>query len=322
MKHIVTVCVLLLGSGISIQASAAGRLADIELIDRDTGQRLETHYRHGEYWVAGEPGAHYAISIRNRLGERVLAVTSVDGINVISGDSAGWDQGGYVFDPWESYQITGWRKSDYQVATFAFTAAPRSYAVRTGRPDNVGVIGIALFREQISSEARLPRVPWIAGSAAGAAPRSQPPAARAQQKDEASAPAASDSPVASDAPAGPDSPAARGAPASPDAPSLPVARLPFLSGNATAAAPLARSPALGTAHGEREDSYVAHTHFVRRHWRPDEIIRIRYDSLDNLIAMGIVRPHPSQGSRPNPFPSIDGEGYVPDPPPFDAALSR
>jgi len=304
MKHIVTVCVLLLGSGISSQAPAAGRLADIELIDRDTGQRLETHYRHGEYWVAGEPGAHYAISIRNRLGERVLAVTSVDGVNVISGESAGWDQAGYVFDPWESYQITGWRKSDYQVAAFGFTAAPRSYAVRTGRPDNVGVIGIALFREQILSEARSPRVPWIAGSGAGAAPRSQPPTARAQQKDEASAPAASD------------------APASPDAPSLPEARLPFLAGNATAAAPLARSPALGTAHGKREDSFVAHTHFVRRHSRPDEIIRIRYDSLDNLIAMGIVRSHPFQGSRPNPFPSTDGEGYAPDPPPFDAALPR
>ena len=36
----------------------------------------------------------------------------------------------------------------YEVATFYFTRLPDSYAARTGRPDNVGVIGIALFREK------------------------------------------------------------------------------------------------------------------------------------------------------------------------------
>jgi hypothetical protein len=35
-----------------------------------------------------------------------------------------------------------------QVAAFYFTALPDSYAARTGRPDNVGVIGVALFREE------------------------------------------------------------------------------------------------------------------------------------------------------------------------------
>jgi hypothetical protein len=51
---------------------------------------------------------------------------------------------------------------------------------------------------------------------------------------------------------------------------------------------------------------------VRRQSGPDEIIRIRYDSLENLIAMGIVRPYHYVGAvRPNPFPSSQ---YVPDPP--------
>jgi hypothetical protein len=292
MKRTVLAWVLLLGCVAAIPARAAGRIAEVALIDRDTGQLLEAYYRRGEYWVAGEPGAHYALYIRNRLGERLLAVASVDGVNIITGRSAGWDQAGYVFDPWESYQVTGWRKSDYQVAAFAFTAAPRSYAARTGRPENVGVIGIALFREQPLNVAPPQRAPPLTNREPESAPSSPPPAGRAQRQSEASVPGSAES-GSSD-----------------------------LSADAIAGAPLARTPALGTAHGEREYSYVAHTSFVRRQWRPDEVIRIRYDSLENLIAMGIVRPHGYDGLRPDPFPTTDAGAYVPDPPPFDSGRPR
>jgi hypothetical protein len=48
--------------------------------------------------------------------------------------------------------------------------------------------------------------------------------------------------------------------------------------------------------------------------QPNEVIRIRYDSLENLVAMGIVeRPHPVLPIT-NPFPASAGEQYVPDPP--------
>ena len=72
-------------------------------------------------------------------------------------------------------------------------------------------------------------------------------------------------------------------------------------------------PKLGTGHGEREISYITHTNFDRLHEQPDEIISIHYDSLSNLIAMGIIpRPH-APIPAPEPFPS--NRGYVPDPPP-------
>ena len=132
----------------SCDALAVGNIANVTVIDRDSGATLEAHYFRGEYWVAGTPGARYAIEIRNCVGGRLLAVTSVDGVNVLSGATAGWNQGGYVFDPGERYQITGWRKSDAEVAAFTFTASPNSYAERTGRPANVGVIGVAVFRER------------------------------------------------------------------------------------------------------------------------------------------------------------------------------
>lgn len=293
MKITVTALVLFLAWGAAAPGRASGRLAEVSLVDRDTGHTVEAYYRHGEYWVAGEPGARYAISLHNRLGERLLAVISVDGVNVITGQSAGWDQAGYVLDPWEAYQVSGWRKSDYQVAAFAFTAAPRSYAARTGRPENVGVIGIALFREQPTSAALSPEGPPIAGvppegGRPEGASRAPAPSARAQSEGAAS----------------------------PSAPTEESKSFDF-SANSTLAMPLARPPALGTAHGEREYSYVEHTSFLRRHSRPDEIIRVRYDSLANLIAMGIVRPHHYHPLQPNPFPGTEAESYVPDPPPAD-----
>ncbi len=51
------------------------------------------------------------------------------------------DQTGYVFYARQAYDIAGWRKSDSEIAAFTFTSIPKSYAARTGRPQNVGVIG-------------------------------------------------------------------------------------------------------------------------------------------------------------------------------------
>ena len=73
------------------------------------------------------------------------------------------------------------------------------------------------------------------------------------------------------------------------------------------------APKLGTGHGEREYSYVNHTEFLRMQTQPNEVIRIRYDSLDNLFAMGIIkRPRPAT-PMVNPFPSSPEQQYVPDP---------
>ena len=120
---------------------------DVEILDHQTGRVLPVYWHDGERHVAGEPGREYEIRLRNRGGGRLLAVTSVDGVNVITGRTAAPLGSGYVLDPWGVVQVDGWRKSMDEVAAFYFTALPDSYAARTGRPDNVGVIGVALFRE-------------------------------------------------------------------------------------------------------------------------------------------------------------------------------
>ena len=146
--------------------SLAGRPVDVEILDRETGRVLPVYWHGGERHVAGEPGHEYEIRLRNRGHGRVLAVTSVDGVNVITGRTASPDQSGYVVDPDGRLEIDGWRKSMEEVAAFYFTALPDSYAARTGRPDNVGVIGIALFNERVVF-AELER---DSGSVAGASP--------------------------------------------------------------------------------------------------------------------------------------------------------
>ncbi len=162
----------------------AGRLVDIEVVDRDTGTTLPTVRHDGRHYVAGVPGHRYAVRLVNRSGGRVLTVLSVDGVNAVTGETAGASQNGYVLDPWESTEINGWRKSLDEIAQFNFTALPDSYAARTGRPANVGVIGVAVFAERI---ARRPPPPAIAQPAPSAERESADGLAKAEPMDESRA---------------------------------------------------------------------------------------------------------------------------------------
>jgi len=273
-------CLLAVGLAVlSVSTPAfAGRLVELSVVDRDTGATLPVHWHQGQAWVAGTPGHRYAVRLVNRSGGRVLAVLSVDGVNAVSGETAAGDQRGYVLAPWGRTEVTGWRKSLSEVAAFEFTALGDSYAARTGRPANVGVIGVAVFEER-----RQPA--WRDDAVGGERGRHWPgpPDAAAQ----APAPQASKSqaePEAADA--APSAHAERRALARPSAP-------------------------LGTGHGDREWSRVRETQFERATTRPAEVLSVRYDSWDNLAALGIVPPRwPQYGHRhPHAFPG----GFVPDP---------
>ncbi len=281
MKKIIVLCALAAATSWGASAWAVGRLADVTVTDRSSGATLPVHYRKGEYWVAGVPGAKYAIEVRNATVQRLLAVTSVDGVNVVSGETASVAQTGYVFGPWQRYAIHGWRKGQDAIAAFEFTASPASYAERTGRPRDVGVIGVALFRERSPVPLPMP-APAVPHHSRAESYGALPPAAAPAPAAAAPAPLAHESQDAS-------SMAKRAAPTS--------------------------APKLGTGHGERESSYVSHTEFERERSSPDEVIRIRYDSHDNLVAMGVLPPPRASQPRPNAFPDSP-VGYVPDPPPW------
>ncbi|MFO1425511.1 MAG: hypothetical protein U1F11_00755 [Steroidobacteraceae bacterium] len=188
-------CASLLGCA----AFAAPRL-DVEIYDRTAGAMLPVYEHRGRRYVAGEPGHEYEIRMRNDGPERLLAVTSVDGVDVLSGRTAARSGGGYVLDAWREYSIDGWRKSLGEVAAFYFTTLPDSYAARTGRPDNVGVIGVAVFRERQAHYAEQP--PPIAPAPAPGLPAAPAEAESRRAERAASTNAQSDSAVGAGAPLG------------------------------------------------------------------------------------------------------------------------
>src|SRR6187455_3352399 len=137
MKLLRWACAALLAAG-ATQAGAVGRFADLNVYDRTEGRRLQVYWHEGRAYVVGRPGNEYQVSVRNRRGEDLLAVMSVDGVNVVNGETASPKQSGYVLSPWERLDVRGWRKSLQETAAFYFTSLGDSYAGRTGRPANVG----------------------------------------------------------------------------------------------------------------------------------------------------------------------------------------
>jgi hypothetical protein len=263
-------------------AQAVGRMADVDVVDRQTGRALAVHFFRGEYWVEGRPGVPYAVRVRNAVGERLLAVMSVDGVNVLSGETAAVTQSGYVFDAGRQSDIAGWRKSNSEIAAFEFTASPNSYAERTGRPADVGVIGVAVFRERPMPVYVPQPAPW---------PGYNGRKERYQEKSGSAARGQGKAEMHNDN--------YQGAP------------------QAQAQAAPKLEPKLGTGHGARETSVVSNTTFERASSEPVEVIRIRYDSYENLVGMGVLREWRGHrhDPRPNAFPeSRVSRGYVPDPP--------
>jgi hypothetical protein len=263
---------------ISATAGAVGYAADVTVYDRAEGRTLPVYRHGGRYYVAGRPGNEYLVRVRNRTSEDVLAVISVDGVNAVSGETAHWEQSGYVLAPHQRYDIKGWRKSTERIAAFHFTHLPDSYAARTGRPGHVGVIGVAVFRRKSEPEARIDRP---------ALPRVQP--SPPHDSGDSPFPAGSD----------PESAAESGSAKSRAADAAGARHEPLARER--------RAPALGTGHGRSELSHVTVTRFQRATSAPAEVITIYYDGHANLVAMGVIRE--PRASMPSPFPGQ----FVPDP---------
>ena len=247
----------------SLGAHAVGRMADLAVLDRSTGRELPVYWHEGRAYVVGKPGNEYQVVVRNRRGEDLLAVMSVDGVNVLSGQTAAADQGGYIVGANDRLDVKGWRKSLGEVASFYFTSLGDSYAGRTGRPSEVGVIGVALYRR---AAPRYWPQPETRQDSWG--PKSERGESRERSDNQAPAAAAG-------------SLAKRVAPA---------------ESRAAPAAPL------GTGHGRREESQTYYAEFERATREPEEVIAIYYDSYRNLVAQGVINSYAGPRD-PRPFPS-------------------
>lgn len=271
------------------RSQADGQPVSMSIVDRESGQTMTAYRKDGRTYVAGRPGARYAVRLTNRTGGRVLVVLSVDGVNVITGETAAVGQSGYVLDPWQTYDIAGWRKSDTAIAAFVFAALGDSYAARTGRPGNVGVIGLAAFLERPEPQVMRPRHdPPATADRPGSAGKaeSRVDAAKADaDAGRAAEPAAAAGRSADSQAAGEIAPSAAARPAA--------------------------TERLGTGHGEREWSVSRRTRFEKLSRTPQDVVEISYDSMANLVLAGVI-PAPTAQARS--FPGDGLRAFVPDPP--------
>ncbi len=134
--------------GLSYPAAAVGHLVEVNVYDRTSRQILPVYKHEGRWYVAGRPGNEYEVHLRNTTDADLLSVVSVDGVNAITGQTASASQSGYVLKARASVDIAGWRKSLHRIARFYFTDHWDAYATRTDRPDDVGVIGVAVFKRK------------------------------------------------------------------------------------------------------------------------------------------------------------------------------
>jgi hypothetical protein len=278
--NVKTLVQAMISSGlIAASAAQAGSLVDVEVLARP-GYRaaLPSYWFQGQNYVEGRQNQEFRVRLHNKSAERVLAVLSVDGVNAISGETAGLNQAGYVLAPYQTLDVDGWRKSNAQTAAFYFTHINDSYAARTGRPDNVGVIGAAVFRE-IRYDYEAPQYDEYSRD-----DRYSPNDGYARDKSAA-------------------------APSVRAAPSANRDGLARSESKSYGQAEAAGAP-LGTGHGRQEYRPSVNVAFERE---PSvfEVLNVRYDSRANLIAQGVI---PQRGYyRPSVPQAFPNGGFVPDP---------
>ena len=293
---------------------------DVQVI-RETGEALPTYAFKDRFYVQGDIGQRYIIRVTNPTANRVEAVVSVDGLDVVDGESGDLRKRGYIVPAYGDVRIEGFRTSLDDVATFRFSSVDGSYAGAKGKARNVGVIAVAIFEEQGEPQQQV-----IVQNEAPPPPRTDKPYDYRDDLDASrSAPPAPRPTTTASAPAKKSAGPSGGAAA---APAAPAASPPVVHAEARAkqsnyaddadeggadyeAAPTpapTHRPGLGTEFGENRSSGATYTRFVRAANAPVAVAELRYNDTAGLAALGIpVQPMPDEGEimtreTAEPFP--------------------
>jgi hypothetical protein len=128
-------------------AETSNGYVSVQIVD-GSGNALAGLTQGARSFVVGHAGDRYSIRVMNHSSERFEVLATVDGLDVIDGRVASYSKRGYLIDAYGTLDIDGFRRSSDAVAAFRFGSVRDSYAARTGSDRNVGVIGVAIFRER------------------------------------------------------------------------------------------------------------------------------------------------------------------------------
>jgi hypothetical protein len=239
----------------------------VEIVN-EYGVALPTFAGQGRTYVLGTLGQRYLVRVRNRSGQRIEVVASVDGLDVLDGRPAAFSKRGYVVNAYEDVTIDGYRLSGESVAAFRFSSVPQSYAAQMGSARDVGVIGVAVFPERYL----VPHwpTPLRRDRAVPAPEKAEPGAAEGGMESgvpgglaDGSAGSTDELRRSEEAPAAPNSGAISKKPMSPS------------------------RPGLGTEFGEEHASHVYAVRFERASSTPAAVLTVHYNDRAGLIALGI-----------------------------------
>ncbi|MCA9678384.1 MAG: hypothetical protein KC464_25385, partial [Myxococcales bacterium] len=268
------------------------------------GAVIPTFEQRGRFYVLGEAGQRYVIHVDNPTDNRVEAVITVDGLDVIDGEAGDLGKRGYVVPPHGDLDVEGFRTSTSEVATFRFSSVGDSYAGKKGKARNVGVIAVAIFEEQAAAQVIIDEPPppppptyrdpyyggaedddgvkdtryradkagASSGSAGGRTVATRRPSGGAAE-GEVSADEVGGYGVGAGAPAS--------RPYMPDREEAPPPRQ-------TCCEKKSSRPGLGTEFGERRYSAANWTRFVRASATPAAVAELRYNDATGLAALGIL----------------------------------
>ncbi|MBR1374588.1 MAG: membrane lipoprotein lipid attachment site-containing protein [Cardiobacteriaceae bacterium] len=141
---------------------AAGRIS--LTVQGDYGN-FALYRLNGNYFLQGRDNEAYSLHYQNNSSQTFEIVASVDGINVLNGQSASKYDSGYVLKPYSSLTIAGFRKDANSVASFIFTSKKAdTYAAhnKNANVQNTGVIGTAIYELKQAKNESSPHFPKTA----------------------------------------------------------------------------------------------------------------------------------------------------------------
>jgi hypothetical protein len=269
-----------------------GEEMKVDLICR--GRVLTRHLHTGNTYIEAPDDGEYIIKIYNNSYLKRLAVISVDGVNILNGEDAGFEGPGYVLAPYQTIEINGWHRTNEETAAFTFEALKDSYASQTGRGEsNVGVIGVAVFNEK--QDHRFWRQQrYLSSNSGGRRTKSMSRGGGGLLGGQISAHAGS----------------AMGGGDMNYGATMDSFSLDMDLGRETLAIPASANAApeeltkVGTGYGERKSMQTRETTFERSTQSPAQVMAIRYATSPMLVKWGVIKE--PEAPAPNPFPASVG----------------
>lgn len=129
------------------------------------GKPMREYYHKDKFYIEARQNSEYSVKIKNHSHKKIMAVLSIDGIDVLKGKNAIDAESGYIINPYSSTEIKGYRIDDDNVATFKFDDGKKSYSTQVEQKfdkkkiekvqkgeiapsKNNGVIGVRIWEEK------------------------------------------------------------------------------------------------------------------------------------------------------------------------------